>query len=119
MAEVKYTSYKDKVLHDFAQGIEKANTKIGLIVMTEASKNTPVAIVNGGALRKSTSFKTSGGNGSAPYTPPINSVAIGWFTEYATYVHEGTYKMRARPEIRNAIITKNDVIARLYREALP
>lgn len=46
------------------------------------------------------------------------AVVGSWGVEYATYVHEGTRKMRARPYIRETLEEKKDYIRRSISRAV-
>lgn len=115
MADVVIKSNKKILLGNMEKQIEKANVKIGYVVQGEVIQNTPIRTGN---LAKSTAFKTGGGAGSAPVDARIGQVAIGWFTDYASAVHDGTARMEAHPAIRNAIITKAAIIANIYAKEI-
>jgi HK97 gp10 family phage protein len=73
----------------------------------QAKHNAPVAAYMGGTLRADikTNFNESRMEGVI-----YNTV------EYSTYVHEGTYKMRARPYILDAIKNEKPKIDREFQK---
>lgn len=40
------------------------------------------------------------------------------FVDYAIYVHEGTYKMQARPFLLQAVQTKDETVQKYFKQAV-
>ena len=72
-------------------------------VTQEVAVAQPITPVDTGALRSNTSTSVSGDSGT-----------VTWNQYYAAFVHEGTYKMAARPFARQALdIVGPQFVARL------
>lgn len=80
-----------------ANGLEK----VGSLITTESQSICPV---DTGRLRDSMRYQTD-----------ADSVVIGTDVEYAPYVHEGTYKMEARPYLETATYSNLQAILDCFK----
>lgn len=78
----------------------------------------------GGDFANSTKYHSDDGGKTGKYrgTAPQDedgefSVYIGTNVYYAPYVHEGTYKMQARPFLSSSILRNNHKYQELFKEA--
>ncbi len=100
MAEVRITNNADKILAQMRQNINGALHAMGIKAVYLMSRKMKHGygrpIHKTGHLQQDVTYEVE--NGQA------NSVDVGNTLNYATFVHEGTWKMAGRPYIRDAII---------------
>lgn len=87
-----------------AQELNTAIRQAVLMIGRQSRINTPV---DTGRLRASTYEKFSNLKGE-----------VGTSTEYDLYVHEGTRFMRARPYLRNAVESSNQMVQGYFNQAV-
>lgn len=98
MFDMKFTQNNLKELEGaLPPAIEKALEACGLFAESEAKTLlTEQKAVDTGNLRNSVTYAVES-NGKR------GTMAVGTNVEYASYVENGTYKMRARPYVRPSI----------------
>lgn len=118
MADMTVTvqSMTDKVQQELDKAVERALYAIGTKAIEGSddaigTKGSPDYAVDTGRLRASLSFITpqqhGGGTGEGALTGTAEplTVVIGSNVNYASFVHNGTTKMDARPFLRNGIMS--------------
>ena len=105
MSDVKFTSYKTKVLQDINDGIDRALEICGGTAERYAKEICPVRT---GRLR--------GSIGHAKKNPTTEQV--GTDVEYAPYVELGTRYQKAQPYLRPAVENHRGEYERIIRSEL-
>lgn len=108
MSEVIIESHVGEVKAELASKIPTILEALGL----EAEGNAVTEITELGAV------DTGRLRGSITHTTDQDSAYIGTDVEYAQYVELGTYKMAARPFLRNAITKYTDDYKRIIQSGL-
>jgi HK97 gp10 family phage protein len=88
-ARVHYTTRIPGIIRDAEDKADRIIRKGAFDILAASQQVVPVAKENGGNLKTSGHVETG-----------HLSATIGYSAEYAIYVHEGTYKMAARPFLR-------------------
>lgn len=106
--EVKLTSHVSEVKEELRSRIPVILEAIGLQAEGNAvSEITTLGAVDTGRLR-----------GSISHATDEEAAYIGTNVEYAPYVELGTYKMAARPFLRNAVANYTDEYQRILEDGL-
>lgn len=108
MSEVIIESHIGEVKAELAQRIPTILEALAI----EAEGNAVTEITELGAV------DTGRLRGSITHTTDQDSAYIGTDVEYAQYVELGTYKMAARPFLRNAITKYTDDYKRIIQSGL-
>lgn len=108
MADVVITSHIGEVKAELAHRIPTILEALGI----EAEGNAVTEITELGAV------DTGRLRGSITHATDQDSAYIGTDVEYAQYVELGTYKMAARPFLRNAITKYTDDYKRIIQSGL-
>ena len=108
MSEVIIESHIGEVKEELAHRIPTILEALGI----EAEGNAVTEITDLGAV------DTGRLRGSITHTTDQDSAYIGTNVEYAQYVELGTYKMAARPFLRNAITKYTDDYKRIIQSGL-
>lgn len=108
VTEVKLESHADEVLAELHDRVPVILEALGI----EAEGNAVDEITSLGAV------DTGRLRGSISHATDSDSAYIGTNVEYAPYVELGTYKMAARPFLRNAVTNYEDDYKRIIEEGL-
>lgn len=112
MADVKMTDNSDQVLRQMRQNVKAALTAMGAtgveLVVQHMQHGYGRPIWQTGDLQRDVNYEVEASG--------ENTVDVGSSLEYATYVHEGTYKMKGRPYLRDALASSNSANVRALRE---
>lgn len=106
--EVKLESHADEVLAEFHDRVPVILEALGI----EAEGNAVTEITDLGAV------DTGRLRGSISHATDDDAAYIGSNVEYAPYVELGTYKMAARPFLRNAIVNHIDEYKDIIEDGL-
>lgn len=100
MAEVRITNNADRILAQMRQNINGALHAMGIkavyLILNKMKSGYGRPIRKTGDLMRDVTYEVE--NSQA------ESVDVGNTLNYATFVHDGTWKMAGRPYIRDAII---------------
>lgn len=106
--EVKLESHVDEVLAEFHDRVPVILEALGI----EAEGNAVTEITDLGAV------DTGRLRGSISHATDEDTAYVGTNVEYAPYVELGTYKMAARPFLRNAIVNHIDEYKDIVEDGL-
>lgn len=134
MSDVIVTSNLGEVKKELRDRIPVILEALGLEAQGNAiDEITSMKAVDTGRLRNSITWVTAGGQGevntqpgesakSEDYkpngTPDNDKVYIGTNVEYGPYIELGTYKMAARPFLKNAIMNHQEKYKQIVKDGL-
>lgn len=112
MATVRMTDNSQQVLDQMRQNVKAALTAMGEtgveLVVENMQHGYGRPIWQTGDLQRDVSYEVEA---SGP-----NTVDVGSSLDYAPHVHDGTYKMKGRPYIRDALASGNTANVQALRE---
>ena len=100
--QVKLTDNSDKVITQITGNVERAldamGTKAVNLILWQMRQGYGKPIRQTGDLQRDVNYEVNA---------DAQTVTVGNSLEYAPYVHDGTYKMQARPYIQDALTGEN------------